>query len=776
MLSRILSVWILIACGLAPGETTTPVKMEVRTEAAQCDAIARAGTACLRYTQAPFPETGGVRTPDFALVRVTGTEGASVVIQAFVISPGNQQWLHVRRVGSPVGGTTITDVLPQDVEIYVDDTAAAGMRAGRFVGMILVTAPGGASPVKLPVQLTVGPDTDSIAASPDLVPGVTVNATQNPQPVRASISMGRNGVGPPFSVSVIPDTSDGGAWLNANLQAGFVPCSTEPVPCEFEAIVTPPQTAGEYWGVLVIVSAAGYADRVAVRVKVNPAVGENPPTIDPRIVTLSAPLGSTTPVTAQVTLTGGYDDLAFRAVNTDPWLTVDPTAARWPAVLKLTANPSGLDAGLYSEVVQLRAVETNELLGTIPVNFTITSPVYLPALRQSSALYLINPGSKEIKAKVRFWPSARAQEEVVPALGMKVIAAPQGWAEVTADGPVSAYAVLGETRSIVAGRTVPVDATVPLANALRDRLLLPFDNLGDASVSLSVANPEDQPVTVDVGVLNESGAQIAKEGNFTLPGRGAATFELSSKWRSTATRRGLLSLDFDGRKLLVTGLRTQGSSLYAYPAIARGEPSPERGIARVTAGGAAYLANSTSLVQNGTLRLWAEAPQDGVREESALPVPADGMLVWQASGSGWLESRYPKQVGGFLLLRQNLVASGVSQRFESSVTGGIGFNGRLAIPFDYRGANSTQIVLVNTNDDPTEIQTVIYDLGGRFPRFGETFKLAGKEQVSIDGSDRWELGGQQGIVVFASRHSFRLSGVGLRSGDGPTAVLPAFGK
>lgn len=131
-------------------------------------------------------------------------------------------------------------------------------------------------------------------------------------------------------------------------------------------------------------------------------------------------------------------------------------------------------------------------------------------------------------------------------------------------------------------------------------------------------------------------------------------------------------------------------------------------------------------------------------------------------------------MGGFALLRQSIAAPDSSQRFESAIPSQIGINGRIAIPFDYRGSNSTRVVLINTNEEPTEIQTVIYDLGGRFPRFGETFKLSGKGQAVIDGAQRWELGGQQGILVFSSRHSFRLSGVGLRSGDGPLVVFPAY--
>jgi hypothetical protein len=138
----------------------------------------------------------------------------------------------------------------------------------------------------------IGPDADVITATPAAVPEIIVNAAQNSQLLRFSISVSRNGVGPPFQVSATPLTNDGGVWLGADLQTGLFPCSTTNVPCEFEALVTPPQTAGDYWGVLAI-SGDGYADRVSVRVKVNPPLGENPTVIEPRQLSFSAPLGST---------------------------------------------------------------------------------------------------------------------------------------------------------------------------------------------------------------------------------------------------------------------------------------------------------------------------------------------------------------------------------------------------------------------------------------------------------------------------------------------------
>ncbi len=246
-----------------------------------------------------------------------------------------------------------------------------------------------------------------------------------------------------------------------------------------------------------------------------------------------------------------------------------------------------------------------------------------------------------------------------------------------------------------------------MGNSFRDRLVLPFDNLGSAPASILLANPEDEAVVIDVTVLNEDGAEIAREGKFTLAALGAAAFELPAKWPSSAKRAGVLALDFDGRRLLASGFRKSGLSSHAYPAVARGQQGLERGIPRVTAGGGSwqstiYLTNTSGLPQNGALRLLPETPRE-IFLESALPVPANGIQVVEVTpreGSGtrssWLESKYSKQVDGFTLLRQSIAAPDASQRFESAIASQIGINGRIAIPFDYRRSNSTRAVLVNT--------------------------------------------------------------------------------
>ena len=434
-------------------------------------------------------------------------------------------------------------------------------------------------------------------------------------------------------------------------------------------------------------------------------------------------------------------------------------------------------------------------------------------------LILVNPSTQEAKATLRFWSmSANGQtpspwllglesrglvtktEETIPAGGLRVVETQgaqsrtqQGWAELVADGPVAMHTVLAETKSV--SKWLPVEATVPMMNPYRDSLMLPFDNLGGASASISLANADDdEPVNVQATILNENGAEIAKEAKFRLAPRAGGTYVLADKWPSTAQRRGLVALSYDGGRLFATGLRSMGKGFYSYPAVACAEMGVDRALPMVNAGGAwqstAYLANTTPLGQLGLLRLWPDVTRfagQALSDESAPPVPPNGMTVWQApckdtsrAGGGWLESRYTKQVSGFMLLRQSYTGTpaggSTSETYESALAGQRVLAGRVAIPYDNRGSNGTRIVLVNPSDTPTDVQTVMYDLAGRYPRYADSFRLPAKGQLVVNSADRWELGTPQGILEFSSRQGVALTGVGLRFGDGALTILPAYEK
>ncbi|MDH4260528.1 MAG: hypothetical protein OEW16_09550, partial [Gammaproteobacteria bacterium] len=472
--------------------------------------------------------------------------------------------------------------------------------------------------------------------------------------------------------------------------------------------------------------------------------------------------------------------------------------------------------------VVLRSVSSNEVLASFIVRFNVTAPVLSPAAMDGGGwrtrLYLVNPAPVPAKATLTFWTATntpdgsgaawavklagkgfvtRLENELIPAGGLRVIETEgtqnhlqYGWVEMQADGPVSMYSVLSEAKTV--SKWLPVDATVPILNSYRDHLMIPFDNLNGGTVSVSLANVDGDPITVEVTVLNENGAEIAREGRFTLDGREGKTIMAAEQWTSTAGRRGLLSFRYDGGRLLAIGLRALGKSFHAYPAIACNEIGLDRGLPSVSVGGAwestAYFANTTSQDQFGLLRLWSDKSRLAdvpLSDESAPVVPANGILTWQAPykgksqpAGGWLETQFSKQVSGFMLLRQSYaeaaLAVPVVENYESVLVGQHGLLGRTAIPYDNRQSYSTRIVLVNLSDIATDIQPVAYDLLGRYPRFLDAFRVPARGQLIVDAATYGEPSTPQGIIQFTSRQGVPLTGAGLRFGDGALTILPAY--
>ena len=361
---------VVLAAGFISAQTPAfPVKIEVITESAQCDAVAPS-SACLRYTApASAGDFGGVFEPGVARLRISGpTDGQPATIQATVLSPVGRQWLGVRGIGETAGGTSISGPLPLDVEVYADEAQLSATKSGRFVAVLSVSRAGTTSAVKLPVQLTVTAGTDAIRPDPDFIPDITVTAAPGARASRYTFNVARTEPGStPVYVSVTPETSDSEKWLAADLRLGAAQCADQPAPCGFEAVVSPPQRAGTYWGVLTI-TGDGFADRISLRLTVNPAPQMNPITIEPRQITLSAPLGSNFAVSTVVSLKGGNrDGVAYRASYTNPWLAVEPAIGTWPVALRLVLSPAGLEPGVYTDAVVLRSMDTNEVLASIPV-------------------------------------------------------------------------------------------------------------------------------------------------------------------------------------------------------------------------------------------------------------------------------------------------------------------------------------------------------------------------------------------------------------------------
>ena len=121
--------------------------------------------------------------------------------------------------------------------------------------------------------------------------------------------------------------------------------------------------------------------------------------------------------------------------------------------------------------------------------------------------------------------------ETIPPFGMRIIettggasTTSHGWAELASDGAVSGFAVLRQTKSVGA-KLPPAAGVLPLLNSFRDRFMIPFDQLAEGNINaVAISNAEDEPVTIQITVRNESGAEISKEKPITLGPRGYTAF------------------------------------------------------------------------------------------------------------------------------------------------------------------------------------------------------------------------------------------------------------
>lgn len=623
---------------------------------------------------------------------------------------------------------------------------------------------------------------------------------------------------PDYRLQVAIDTSVDGGQAGVDLRWYVTGCGENPPPCEVDALLLPTATAGEHWAVWAFYG-GGHGDRVTARYRVTPRTADMI-SILPSAISASAEPGSSRITRSEITLSGaGFDGVRVQATRSEPWLEVTPARSVWPLTLTVSVNPESLAPGLHKDAVQVRVDGGGVLLASIPVTLSIVAPTYAPLLRGGggwhTSFVLVNPSPAPALVNLRFRaadgsrlapPLASGGEAsssvntLIPPSGVRVVetagpaaaALRQGWAELRADASVSMRVVLRQTGSASSG---VVEATVPMATPWRDGLLAPFDHENGAADSIALANLDPQPLTVKANLLNEDGVAMVAETEFTLAGGATVTYPIAARWPASARRRGSLSLHYPGGRLLATVYREAGRAFTAFPAAGRGLAGVERGIVPLAAGGpwrsTVFLTNGSALNQPGSFRIWLDPMLgSGLNQELARAVPANGVVVWESAAGetnaaapvqhGWLESPYQKEVSGYALLRRTFAgepAAGATTR-ETAHGGVSGFTGRVAVPFDNRNGLRSSIAIVNTADEPTEVQTFIWDLPGRSRRFGETLRLPARGQLTVNtAAAEWELEGQQGTIEFASRQGFRLTAAGLRMGDNSSAVfLPPYKK
>ncbi len=255
-----------------------------------------------------------------------------------------QSWLSV---SSTTGSTPATLTISAN---------GAALAAGPYSDTITIT--GGATPVTIPVTLTV------LAGSQDVITpsvlGVAFNqnlgdvAFQNQQVMLSSATQ--------ISFSASTNVS----WLTVSPSTGTTPATL--------TLTENPSGMGlgSYTGTVTVV---GGAAPVTIQVFLTIATAANAITATPSSVTFSQFVGGTAPGSQTVQLTS-TNPTAFTAANTQSWLTVTPGSGTTNTSITLAVNPSSLVAGSYQDTVTITGGATTV---TIPVTYTISPDTFVPA-------------------------------------------------------------------------------------------------------------------------------------------------------------------------------------------------------------------------------------------------------------------------------------------------------------------------------------------------------------------------------------------------------------
>ncbi|MFN7924672.1 MAG: hypothetical protein U0Q16_31510 [Bryobacteraceae bacterium] len=797
--------------GLGPAAAQTPLLTATIPNPPPCDGNEIGGlTVCFN------------RGADSIGVRVTGPT-LPVTIEAVVISTPSLPWL---RVGLPDGdpGTKITATPPFDFTISQDFDSAAQIKAGAHLGYVQLSSSETNQKVRIPVRL--GVPGDSLTALPDVVE-LTVQAGRT---ARKEIRM--DDLSRPdkrLETVLATYTTDGGDWLSGSLNAGLSPCVTSPYPCDLALEIKAPATTGDYEGALTVTS-DGRAMYIRVRLKVTPAP---PPevTSDPRLPAAFAKSGATTKITLPVKVSSPGDAVPFRVVTQAPWISHILSSQTLPATIIFSLDPAGLDPGAYSDLVTVREAGTDRALLAFPVTFYIVVPEYLSHLSDGagwkSKVYVVNLGAQDASFALQFrqapsqsgqpkagedWPidfagRTRATsliEETVPPLGVRVYETAgtsrtlqQGWAEFRPGGAVAAYVVL--QRSVGTGGALPpLDAFVPLANSIGDRVIVPFDHGNDGSTEVALANVGEGPATVSVTVRNENGTDARTGPAIALSRRGHTVVSLvneAAMGGKTAGLKGTVEFALPGGQLLASALRRKGSGMAPNPVLGSTPVTSVRGIPYIASGSgwttSVQLFNSAERDQPGTLQFWQKSggeelplwfPNEELRKpQVSQTVPRREAVSFStvdrepAASAGWAEAGFQPVITGYARLRQARTGQAPPLTvYENTIPSQRAFASKLMLAFDNTGDVSTTVVLVNTGGEAATAQIVLYDERGRFRLGTETTPLPAYGQVRIRLEEKFSedlVLGKRGLVEVSAQNT-NLTGVAIRAADGPAVMFP----
>lgn len=252
---------------------------------------------------------------------------------------------------------------------------SAGLAAGDYRGTLVISSPDAFnSPQQVSVALSVG-SRPTLQVAPS---GLTFIATDGGSaPSAQSIQVSGSSTAVPFDATVSLAPGSEGDWLS-------VTPAEDATPAELSvAVKTAGLRPGNYGGTIIIRSAA--ASNSPQTVPVTLTILAAPPVSSVSLVVLQSAMifnhqiNGTPPGSLDVVLTttGGLLPFQARAAISTPaggrWLSVSPQNGSAPGVVKISANPAGLDPGYYDGVVTIAAQGGST--AALPVRLVVTNPI-----------------------------------------------------------------------------------------------------------------------------------------------------------------------------------------------------------------------------------------------------------------------------------------------------------------------------------------------------------------------------------------------------------------
>jgi hypothetical protein len=714
------------------------------------------------------------------------TDGSSRPFTANVsTTSGGSGWL----LAGPTSGNT-----PASISVQV---LPFGLPVGRYEGTIQITVQNVATPITVPVRLTVQP-TATLGVAPTALSFTQPSGGVAP----ATQTLTLTSVGGTGAYSLTTSTVSGGGWLTVNPQSGSTP-GTVTVSVNGAGLAP-----GIYQGSIGIASSD--VSNGPVQIPVTFTVTAPSLTATPASVTLASTPGSTTAVTQDVTITAGASGYTAVAstINGGNWLTVNPASGTTGGKITITANPSGLIAGTYTGTVVVTSAGVNNSPLTIPVTFNVVSVA--PAGRQILAqiadgagwrttITLVNLDTVPASYTLRFYSNEgtlalpfdgetgrlESLSGTIAVGGSRTITTTgttatlsQGWAELTSTQNISG---LGIFRQRVAGRPdqeAAVSAVTPSA-----RFVLPYDNTQGFVSGIAIANTAAGSRAVSVTPKGEDGVGLITD-SVNLPSRGQTAFTFSDRFPVVAARRGAAEFSSTGADFAALGLRfNTGGAFTSLPALDVPLTAPSAEVSQVisqVADGGGWktvitLVNLDSQAASFTLRFWRA---DG----SALVMPLQGALLSGVNTSvvegtiqpggtyvvetlggdtalvqGWAQLSSARNVSGLAVFRQRVTGRPDQEAAVTLTSTG----SRMVLPFDNTGDFTTAMALVNSSSTlGSTIAVVIRDENG--VQIGaDTISLGSRAYVPFALTDRFvPTRGRRGTIEFNS--TTQITGLGLR--------------